>query len=200
MSIIEKKTKQFIANSIFPSLFFACFGFALLQVGAVRVHGSLGLHAFFSIPGLTLLGLILFRARLHWAAQGENKSLIRACDLKGYVLLLIAGIGIGLVTLASSVIAVLIISTLMYLFPWAKLSICRRHFHKSAMIIFAGAVVGVFVYDVQIEPLSFMIVGWILYVLSMSMHISVLMSLDRGYRVGEKNSEKSELDTHVSVV
>lgn len=103
MSIIDEKTRRFAANSIFPSFFCTVLGLVLSQAGAVQLHGSWGLHAFLGMPGLTLSGLLLFRARVHWTAADAGRPSRNTHVLGWYLLLLATGICIGILFSAGSV-------------------------------------------------------------------------------------------------
>jgi hypothetical protein len=79
MTIGNERDKRFLANSIFPSFFYAALALVLGQVGAAQMHGSWSLRVFLGAPGLALSGLALFRARLHWpAANAVIRRLARA--------------------------------------------------------------------------------------------------------------------------
>lgn len=68
MPMMDEKTKRFAANSMFPSLIFGALGLILAQAGVAQLGGSWPTYVILGIPGLTLSGLALYRARLHWSA------------------------------------------------------------------------------------------------------------------------------------
>lgn len=77
MSVIAENTKQFAANSLFPSFSYCLIGFVLVQAGAGQMHGFWTVHLFLSVAGLVLAGLTIFRARLHWSLASAAKPPLR---------------------------------------------------------------------------------------------------------------------------
>lgn len=199
MSIVDEKAKRFAANSIFPSFFYAVLGLMLAQVGAAHMHGSWALRIFLGVPGLTLAGLALFRARLHWPAASVDVPSGRARAPGWYLLLLAAGAAAGAVICAGSVLLLGVGAAFTYLLPWTKIPVCRARFVVSSAVILASAVVFVVIQGNPAHSPYFLIAAWILYFPSMSMHLVVLVSLERGYRIRDsRTTEMSDLDAHVS--
>ncbi|WP_322404927.1 hypothetical protein [Massilia luteola] len=199
MSIIEENVRRFAANSIFPSFFLAVLGLVLAQAGAAQMHGSWGLHIFVGVPGVALAGLALFRARLHWPAAGTDVRLAPARALGSYILLLAAGAVIGAVACSGPVLALGIGAAFTYLLPWTKIPACRVRFVVSAAAVLAGAGAVAFVANQgsRAQSLYFMTAAWLLYFPAMAMHLVVLLSLDRGYRLrASRTTAMSDLDMH----
>ena len=195
MSSRNENTKRFAANSLFPSFLYAALGLVLSQAGAVQVHGSWGLHVFLGLPGLTLSGLALFRARLHWPAAGAAMSPLRARVLGCYLLLLAAGACIGVLVSIGSVLLLGITAALTYLVPWTKIPACRAGFVVSSVVTLAGAIACAVIYGKPVHPLYLMAFVWMLYVPPMLMQFVVMASLDRGYRIhGPRVTNKTNLD------
>jgi hypothetical protein len=198
MSIGDEKNKRFLANSLFPSFFYAALGVVLTQAGAAQIHGSWGLHAFVGIPGLVLSGLALFRARLHWPAATTGMQPSRSRALGWGLLLVAAGASIGVLVSAGSVLLVGMAVPFTYLLPWAKIPMCRRRFAVSSLAMLAGAIAWVVIRGRPAQPLYFMIAAWMLYLPPMCMHVLILVTLDRGYRIHESPFPgKPEDDAHV---
>jgi hypothetical protein len=199
MSIIEENVRRFAANSIFPSFFLAGLGLVLAQAGAAQLHGSWGLHIFLGVPGVVLSGLALFRARLHWPAAGTDVPLAPARALGSYVLLLAAGAAMGAVVCSDSVLPLGMGAAFTYLLPWTKIQVCRARFVVSAAAVLTGAVAVAFaaLHGSRAQSLYFMTAAWLLYFSAMSMHLVVLVSLDRGYRLRASHTTAiSDLDPH----
>lgn len=198
MRIIDEKSRRFAANSLFPTFFYAALGLVLAQVGAAQMHGSWRLHVFLGIPGIALLGLALFRARLHWSAASAGMPSLRPRALGWYLLLLATGAFIGVLASAGSVLLLGMVAALTYLLPWTKIPVCRAQFVLSSVTTLAGAVAWIVIYGRPTHSLYFMLVAWVLYVTAMFMHMLVLASLDRGYRICEPRfTDKPDLDVHV---
>jgi hypothetical protein len=126
MSIIDEKTRRFAANSIFPSFCYAVLGLVFSQKSAAQLHGGCGLHVFLGVPGFTLAGLALFRARLHWQAVSAGTPSLRPRALGWYLLLLAAGASVGALISSGSVLLVGTVAALSYLLPWARIPVCRH--------------------------------------------------------------------------
>jgi hypothetical protein len=188
MSTMDEKLKQFAANSIFPSFFFALFGLVLTQVGAQQVKASLALHVYLGMPGLALSALVLYRARLHYPT-----SLVNMLSLRPHVfgwhslLLMIGGALIGQLASTGSALLVGMVALLAYLLSWKRIAACRVQFFGASVLLLAGAIGGLLLAGRSIPSLYFMIVGWILCVSAMSMYLFVLATLDRSYRIGRSN-------------
>lgn len=198
MSIGNEKDKRFLANSIFPSFFYATLALILGQVGAAQMHGSWGLRLFLGAPGLALSGLALFRARLHWSAVNVAKPSSHVRVLGWYLALLAAGVSIGILVVEGSVLLLGTMAALTYLLPWARIPACRERFIVSSLVMVAGAIAWDVTRGRPDQSLYFMIAAWILYIPPMCMHFLVLTSLDRGYRIQESRvTEQSGLDMHV---
>lgn len=198
MSMIDEKTRRFAANSIFPSFFCTVLGLVLSQAGAVQLHGSWGLHVFLGMPGLTLSGLLLFRARVHWTAADAGRPSRNTHVLGWYLLLLATGICIGILFSAGSVALLYLAAALMYLVPWTKIPVCPARFVVSAVAIHTGTLASIGICGLTVTPLYLMVTAWALFIPPMFLQLLVLASLDRGYRIGEPDlTHKPELDAHV---
>lgn len=197
MPIGNERDKRFLANSIFPSFFYAMLALVLGQVGAAQMHGSWSLRIFLGAPGLVLSGLALFRARLHWPAVNAAMPLSNVRALGCYLVLLAAGVSIGVLVSQGSVLLLGTVAALTYLLPWSRLPVCRERFVVSSLVVLAGAVAWG-VTRGRPDGLYFMIAAWILCIAPMCMHFLLLASLDRGYRVQESSvTAKSGLDAQV---
>jgi hypothetical protein len=197
MSIRNEKDKRFAASSVFPSFFYASLGLVLGQVGAAQMHGSWSLHVFLGAPGIILLGLALFRARMHWQAATIDIPPLRLHALGWYVLLIAVGVSIGVLVSAGSVLLLGVVPALTYLFPWTRIPVCRARFVVSSLVMLAGAIVWIVTQSRSVQSLYFMIAAWILYVPSVVMHFLVLVSLDRGYRISaSRTTEIPGLEVH----
>lgn len=197
MVIIDEKTKRFAANSIFPSFVYGLLGSVLTLVGAAHMHGSWGLYVFLGAPGLVLSGLALFRARVHWPAVSTGTPSLRPGALGGYLLLLAAGASISIVISAGSVTLVGVVAASTYLIPWTKIPVCRARFVVSSLVMLGGAIAWVVIQGRPVQSLYFMVAASMLYFPAMFMHLLVLVSLDRGYRIREpRTAEKLDLDAH----
>jgi len=200
MRILDEKSRRFAANGLFPTFFYAALGLALAQVGAAQMHGSWGFRIFLGIPGITLLGLALFRARLHWSAVTAGMPSLRPRALGWYLLLLATGAFVGVLASAGSVLLLGMVAALTYLLPWTKIPVCRAQFVLSSLTILAGAVAWIVLYGRPTHSLYFMLAAWMLHVVSMFMHILVIMSLDRGYCIFEPRlTDKPDIDVRVPV-
>jgi hypothetical protein len=199
MSRIDEKTKRFAANSLFPSFLYAALGSLLAQWGAAQMHVPWGLHVLLGVPGLALVGLTLFRARLHWPALSADMPLLSARASRWYLLLFVAGACVGVLVSMGSVLLLGMVAALTYLLPWMKIPVCRAQFVVSSMVALAGAIAWMLIYGRPVQSLYFMIATWMLYVPSMSMHFLVLVSLDRGYRIHEPRLDKAERDVHLPI-
>ena len=197
MAIGNEKDKRFLANSIFPSFFYAALALVLGQVGAAQIHGAWGLRVFLGALGLTLSGLALFRARLHWPAVDAAMPSSRSRTLGWYLALLAAGVSIGVLVSEGSVLVLGMVAALTYLLPWTRIPVCRDRFVVSSLVMLAGAIA----WSVSRggpDPLHFMIAAWLLCIAPMCMHFLILVSLDRGYRVqASRATANSGLDAHV---
>lgn len=197
MAIIDEKTRRFAANSMFPSFFYAVLGLVLSQVGAVQLRGSWALHVLLGLPGLVLSGLALFRARLHWAATDADSPSLCAQGLVWYLLLLAAGVCIGILFSAGSALLLGIVAALTYLVPWTKIPVCRTRFGVSSVTLLAGAIACMAIYGRSLPPLHLMVTAWMLFIPPMITQLLVMASLDRGYRIGEPRfTDKPHLDVH----
>jgi hypothetical protein len=197
MTIGSEKDKRFLANSIFPSFFYAALSLVLGQVGAAQMHGSWSLRVFLGAPGLVLSGLALFRARLHWPAVDAAKPSPRARALGSYLAPLAAGVSISVLVFEGSALVLGAVAALTYLLPWTRIPVCRDRFVVSSLVMLAGAIAWG-VTRGRPDPLYFMIAAWILCIAPMCMHVLILLSLDRGYRVQESRvTAKPGLDAHV---
>jgi len=194
----DEKTRRFAANSLFPTFFYGALGLVLAQIGAAQMHGSWRLHVFLGIPGIALSGLALFRARLHWTAASAGMPSLRPRALGWYLLLLATGAFIGVLVSAGSVLLLGTAAALTYLIPWSKIPVCRAQFVVSSVTTLAGAVAWTVIYGRPAHSLYLMVAASMLYVAPMFMHILVLASLDRGYRIDEPPlTDKPDLDMHV---
>lgn len=190
--------KRFLANSIFPSFFYAALALVLGQVGSAQLHGSWGLRVFLGAPGLALSGLALFRARLHWLTVDPAMSSRRARPLGWYLALFAAGVSIGVSVSEGSVLLFGTVAALMYALPWSRIPVCRNRFVVSSLVMLAGAVAWVVTRGKPDHSLYYMIAAWILCIPPTCMHFLILASLDRGYRIRESSvTTKSVLDAHV---
>jgi hypothetical protein len=191
MPMMDEKTKRFAANSMFPSLIFGALGLILAQAGVAQLGGSWPTYVILGIPGLTLSGLALYRARLHWSAgmagmpggAGGRRPPFRIRDLGWYLLLF--GTGIVVAGSASSVVLLSIVASLSYLVPWARIPVCRNRFVASSSVTLAGAIVCLVFYGKSVAPLHYLIAAWMFTVASMMMTFLVVASLPYGYRVRE---------------
>jgi hypothetical protein len=198
MPIGNEKNKRFLANSIFPSFFFATLALVLGQVGAAQMHGSWGLRVFLGAPGLAVSGLALFRARLHWPAVNAAMPSSHVRALGWYVALLAAGVSIGVLVAKGSVMLLGVVAALTYLLPWTRIPVCRERFVVSSLVMLAGAIACGVTRGRPDQALNFMIAAWIMYIAPICMQFLILASLDRGYRLQESRvTEKSGLDAHV---
>jgi hypothetical protein len=73
----------------------------------------------------------------------------------------------------------------MYVCPWMKIQVCRARFVVSSLVTLTGTMAWVVAYGRPVPSVYLMMSAWILYLPSMGMHLLVLLSLDRGYRIGE---------------
>jgi hypothetical protein len=203
MSTMNEKTKRFAANSIFVSLIFGVLGLILAQAGVARMSGSWPTHVILGIPGLTLTGLALYRARLHWSAgitgmpaqAGRRRLLFDIRDLAWYLLLF--GIGIVIAQSASSALLFSIVASLMYLVPWARIPVCRNSFITSSTITLGGAIAYIALYGKSVSPMHYLLGAWMITVPVMMMSFLVVVSLPHGYRVREAaqaNNPTLEMD------
>lgn len=182
MTIGNEKDKRFLANSIFPSFFHAALALVLSQLGLAQMHGFWGLRVFLGAMGLALSGLALFRARLHWPVIESAMPLPRARALGPYLVLLALGVSIGILVSEGSVLLLGTVAALTYLLPWIRIPVCRERFVVSSLVMLAGAIAWGVIRG-RPDPLYFMVAAWILCIAPMCMHILILVSLDRGYRV-----------------
>jgi hypothetical protein len=197
MPIIDEKTRRIAANSIFPSLFLGAFGLVLTQAWAAQMSGSWQLHAILGIPGIALLGLTFYRARLHWAAgiaemperTGGRRLPVSTRDFVWYFLLF--GTGIVIALSAASAFLLGIVASLMYLVPWAKIPVCRTRFIASSIIMLAGAVAWLALYGKPAHPLHYVVAAWMVLIPPMMMQFFVLVSLPEGYRMREPAQVKN---------
>ena len=157
MRIVGDKTRRFAANSMFPSFLCGQTGLVLAQMAAVQLHGGWGLRVFLGLPGLVLLALELFRARLHWAAAGAGPRSADARALAWYLVLIASGAAIGPMIRAGSLLLLGLATTVAYAVPWTTIPLCRARF----------------------------VAAWTLRLPSITMHLVVLVALDRGYGIGE---------------
>ncbi|MFN3788832.1 hypothetical protein [Massilia sp.] len=185
MSIIDEKTRRFAANSIFPSFFYALLGLVLGQAGAVQMHGSWEFHVILGMPGLTLSGLLLCRARMHWTAAGADRTSGHASTFGWYLLLPAVGACIGMLSFSGSVLLLGIVAALTYLVPWVKIPVCRTRFVVSSVAILGGALAAVGVFGRSLTPLHLLVTAWALFVPPMFLQLLVMASLGREYRIGE---------------
>lgn len=188
MPIIDEKTRRFAANGIFPSFSFAVLGLVLAEVGVTQLHGRWGVHAFLGILGFGFSSLVLFRARLHWPAVSAATPVHTAHALGWYFLLFVVGAAIGFLVSAGSVLLLGGAAASMYLLPWTTIPVCRARFVVSSLVMLAGTVAWGLIYGKSVQSLYLMVAAWILYLPSMLMHVLVLVSLDRGYRLRESGS------------
>jgi hypothetical protein len=200
MPMTGEKTRRFAANSIFPSLFLAAFGWVLVQAWVVQTGGPWWLHAVFGIPGLTLSGLVLRRARLHWSAgivdKGERRLSFNSPDFVWYLLLF--GTGIVIALFASSALLLGFVTAMTYLVPWAKIPVCRARFIVSSIITLAGAIALLALYGKPAYPFHYLVAAWTVSSAPMLMFVLVLFSLPTGYRMREPAPVQNPgMDTHV---
>lgn len=185
MQISDEKSRQFAANSLFPTFFYGALGLVLAQIGAAQMHGSWRLHVFLGIPGIALSGLALFRARLHWSAARAGMPSLHPHALGWYLLLLATGAFIGVMVSAGSLLLLGVVAALTYLLPWTKIPVCRAQFGVSSVTTLAGAVAWIVIDSRATHSVYLMIAASMLYIAPMFMHFLVLASLDRGYRLWE---------------
>lgn len=186
MTFIGDKTRRFAANSLFPSLFYAALGLVLVQVGVARLHGSWGLHIFLGAPALALSGLVLCRMRLHWGAGSTGMLPYRPRAMGWYLLLLAAGVVMGEMVSAGSLLLLGVVAAFTYLLPWTKIPVCRGRAVASSLAMLAGAVFWVVIPGRQVQPVYFIRAAWMLYLPIMFLHILILVSLDRAYRIPDR--------------
>lgn len=198
MSLFDEKTKRFAANSIFPSLLISALGFVLSQAAAAQMHGSWRLHVFLGIPGFVLSGLALFRARLHWTVVSTDEKLFRVHAKRWYLFLFAAGACTGAVVSAGSATLVGVVAGLTYFLPWTRIPVCRSRFVVSSAATLAGAVAWLVIHGRPVHPLYFLIAAWTLCFAAVFMHLLVVVSLDREYRIcAPHRTGQPGLDQHV---
>jgi hypothetical protein len=190
VTMIDERTRQFAASSIFPSLFFGALGFVLTQAGVTRMSGSWVLHVVLGVPGITLSGLALYRARLHWGTgvretTGQNGSQKFSKREFAWCVLLFAT-GIVIAFSAGSFFLLGIAATLMYLVPWAKIPVCRTRFIVSSVTTLAGAIASLALYGNLGHPLYFVGAAWMVMIPAMTTTFLVVVSLPYGYRISEQ--------------
>lgn len=197
MSIWSEKDKRFAINSVFPSLFFSALATVLGQAGSAQMHASWRVHGVLVAPGLVLSGLSLFRARLHWPAVGAA-ALSRSARHAGWYLALFAvGTLFGVFVSAGSVLLIGVAAALMYLLPWMKLPVCRGRFVVSALVMLGGTLAWGVACARSIPSTYLMMAAWILYLPPTFMHLLVLLSLERGYRIeASALTDKPSHDAH----
>lgn len=198
MSIWKERDKRFAVNSIFPSFYFAVLAIVLGQMGAARMHASWRVHGVLIAPGLVLLGLSLFRARLHWPAINIGTSSRSARDAGWHLLLFAIGMLSGVLIAIGSVLILGVAATLLYLCPWTKIPACRSRFVVSSLVMLGGTIASVMACGRPVQSLYLMMSAWIMYLPSMCMHLLVLLSLGRGYRIGESHLTDSPVRERVS--
>jgi hypothetical protein len=186
MSPGDEKTKAFAANSLFPTFFYATVGLVLAQLWVAQMHGSWRLHVFLGMPGLALLGLVLFRARLHWSADRAVRRTLRTSDVAWYLLLLGMGVFTGTLITAGSVLLLAMVAALTYLIPWVRIPVCRAGFIVSALVTLAGTFGWVAIRGGPVHPLHYVAAAWLLFIPAMFAQSLVLLALDRSYRIGER--------------
>jgi hypothetical protein len=198
MKIGNEKDKRFLANSIFPSFFYATLALVLGQIGAAQMHGAWGFRVVLGALGVVLPGLALFRARLHWPAANAAMPMSRAQALGWYLVLLALGVSIGVLFSEGSAVLLGTVAALSYLLPWARIPVCRDRFVVSSLVMLAGA----FAWSVtrsRPDPLYCMIATWLLCITPVCMHVLILLSLDRGFRIqASRVTAKSGVDARVS--
>lgn len=164
-----------------------------------QMNGSWQLHTILAIPGLTLLGLTLNRARLHCGA-----SILNTSDQKGneglrsssriiISFLLLFGAGIVIAYSAQSALLVGIVSSLMYLVPWTKIPVCRFRFFTSSITMFAGAIAWMPLHGNLVHPLFYLAAAWIVLFPPSMMLLLVLVSLPYQFRMSDLVRPKSSL-------
>lgn len=186
MSIIDEKSRLFAANGIFPSVFLSALGFVLAQIWLMQMRGSWQLHILLGVPGLCLLGLGLYRARLHWLAGQVGKSgrpAFRTRDALMYALIFGTGTCIGYLVSAGSLLLLGIAGLLMYCVPWAKVPVCRDRFMMSSVVMLGGALIWLAFHSRPLHPLHYVVAAWAVTGPPAMMLVLVLASLGHGYRV-----------------
>lgn len=94
-----------------------------------------------------------------------------------------------------------VVAGLTYLMPWTKIPVCRAHFILSSLVMFLCAIAGIAIGARHAHPVYLIIAGWLFYLPGMLMHIFVIASLDRGYRIhGPGFINKPDLDGHMPVL
>lgn len=155
----------------------------LAQMAAAQLHGGWGLRVFLGLPGLVLLALELFRARLHWAATGGGLRSADARAVASYLVLFASGAALGAVIRAGSVLLLGVAAAVTYVVPWTNILPCRARFVAASTAIVVGAVGFVIIHDVPAGPLYLLVAAWTLTLPSITMHLIVLVLLERGYRI-----------------
>jgi hypothetical protein len=174
--------RRFAANSMFPSFFCGQIGLVLTQLAAAQMHGGWALRGFLGLPAFVLLALELFRVRLHWVADLRSAG---ARALAWYLVLLASGVAIGAAIRADSLLLLAVGAAVTYIVPWTKIPLCRARFVAASTAIAAVAVGLAIIHGVPAGPLHLLVAAWTLTLPSVFMHLVVLATLERGYRIGE---------------
>jgi hypothetical protein len=170
------RSKNLATNSLFGIFFLTVLGWGLLHAWGISVHASARVHAVFAVPGLVLAGITLYRYHRHWPIDNGPNFPWDFRAISSYFLLVAVGIGVALFVIGGAVFLLTLVAAGVVFVPWAKISVCRRHFFFSSAVMTFGAVSGLVLLSGPVHPFSYLLASWALLAVACTMVISVILT------------------------
>ena len=172
------------ANFAFSAFLFSVFGWALMEAQLFNVAAGFKAHLLVTVCGLGVSAVALRRCRLWWSSFAAMDSPInrsapnqyRISDVTSCVALVAAGCVLALSAKTGSLALFAICAGAFNLAPWSRFTFCRRHFFTSCSMSCAGAVSVFIVTKATVEPFSYLLWVWFLWMYVLADLLTTLTS------------------------
>jgi hypothetical protein len=157
MKTAKKTTAATGADVAFSSFLFAIVGWALREVRHVQTGAGWRSHVVTTALGLLICAIALRRYKRLWTAEITVGQLVDGLRLElreapKWIALLFIGAVFTMFVKAGSFFILSIYLTAVGFAPWSKLSLCRRHFVLSSLVIAIGAASTLFLGRLPVDP------------------------------------------------
>jgi hypothetical protein len=164
---IPLKLEVPIHNDVFSAVVFSIFGWILVQTWLVIVDAAIVHHALIAFMGVSLVAIAGRRYLRHWPAlpmeQQRPKGTRLLFDAGWCLLLLVTGVILGQFLLAGWIFPLTIVAFSLTCVPWSRISMCRKHFLISVIIVGTPAASSLFVLTSPPSPISLLTGGWVFW-------------------------------------